>query len=109
MSQTGLFKAEAKTLNKLKSLDSILLISFPTYSVYSYAHDGSKVRVLGASLDMGGKTSYRTEVSVSMRLVSVKTADVLFMCSTSRKIHGSRLPIAARYVVKKCLSNLEKS
>jgi len=109
LSQTGLFKEDPKTLQKLKSIDSILLISFPTYSVYSYGNDGSKVKVLGASVNMGGKSSFRTEVSISMRLLSVKTADVLFMCTTDRKIHGSRLAIAAKYVIKKCLSNLHKS
>ena len=47
-----------------------------------------------------------TEVAVSIRIISVKTGEMIYMATADRKLRGSRLHSATRDIIKKCLTDL---
>lgn len=105
LNMTGLYNAEPEEMMKLKSVNSLLLVTFPRYKVMTFNQGGGRVEVLGTGLSSGQRQSAKTEVSVSVRLVAVNTGDVLYVCTSERQLQGSRLRDATKAVIDKCLAD----
>lgn len=106
INMTGLMDEDPVELGKLKSINALLIVSFPRYALLRSRQEGTQVNVLGTGANMGGKDMIFTEVAVSIRMISVKTGDILYMATADRKLRGSRLRSATRDIVKKCLKDL---
>ncbi len=105
---TGLYEEDPSELEKLKSIKALLIISFPRYALLRNRQDGTRVNVIGTGIQMGGKDLIFTEVAATIRIVSVKSGEMIYMATADRKLRGSRLRSATRTVVKNCLEDLPK-
>jgi hypothetical protein len=105
---TGLYDEDPSELGKLKSIKALLIISFPRYALLRNRQDGTRINVIGTGVNMGGKDLIFTEVAVTIRMVSVKTGEMIYMATADRKLRGSRLRAATRSVIKKCLEDLPR-
>jgi len=103
LNMSGLYNADPAELGKLKSFNALLLVSFPRYKVFTWRTGAAGYNVLGTGMNMRGKEAAKTEVSVSVRLVSVADGVVLYACSADSILQGSRLSEAAKRAVDQCI------
>lgn len=106
INMTGLMEEDPSELGKLKSIKALLIVSFPRYALLRNRQGGTRVNVVGTGVNMGGKDMLFTEVAVSIRVISVKTGEMLYMATADRKLRGSRLRSATRDIIKKCMKDL---
>jgi len=99
---SGLYSGNPKEITKLTEIDALLLVSFPRYKVRHFNQAGGEVFMLRTK----GKSSAKTEVSISTRFISITTGDILFSCTSDIELRGSRLWDAAKRVVKTCIDKL---
>jgi curli biogenesis system outer membrane secretion channel CsgG len=104
----GLYEGDPVEVGKLKSVKALLIITFPKYDLIRNRQEGSGVRVLGSGVSMSGKDLLITDVSVSLRLVSAATGELLYMASASRRLRGERLREASASVIGEALENLPR-
>ena len=106
LNMSGLYQGDPIEMGKLKSIKALLIVSFPRYALFRIGQRSSNINLLGMGVKMGGKDLVQTEVAVTIRLISVTTGDVLYLSTADRKLRGSRLHSATRYVIKESLKDL---